>query len=96
MGNQAEFERIGAADVDKNLDCLVFGISFISRFAFHLPGGGEGGNPFKIVFFQTLVYFLFCLFANSFEFGGDQNIIGLAQEIPSVKDFRRLFNCIVQ
>ena len=87
MGNQAEFERIGAADVDENLDCPVLGIGFISRFAFHLPGGSESGNPFKIVFFQTFVYFLFCLFANPFEFGGDQNIIDLAQEIPPLRIF---------
>jgi len=87
MGNQAEFERIGAADVDENLDCPVLGIGFISRFVFHLPGGGKSGNPFQIVFLQTFVYFLFCLFANSFEFGGDQNIIGLAQEIPPLRIF---------
>ena len=87
MGNQAEFERVGAADVDENLDCPVLGIGFISRFVFHLPGGGESGNPFKIVFLQTFVYFLFCLFANSFEFGGDQNIIDLAQEIPPLRIF---------
>ena len=82
MNDHAQFKGIGPADIDEDLNGLILGFRFIFCFAFHFPGRGESGYLFHAVFFQAFAYFLFGILADIFQFGGNQDIVKLTQDVP--------------